>query len=190
MWLTLLSNRRGQNFPIQHLATGCAGIFPRLQTYSWKFTLIQYFRNRMRNRTQIHCRLSFELMQIFRKVQRFSSFFRKYPCELLNINHEPVGSQNPEFPHHRLKTGLQSDFMSYRTLYEVVPLVSSGILRSTSTGRPCRSFSAMARAFANTYSLPVHNDPWSFDLTPLEDMMFSHPITLRNTARSMRQMVG
>ena len=80
--------------------------------------------------------------------------------------------------------------MSYRSLCEVVPLMSSGLLRSTSAGRPCRSFSAVARAFANAQSPRYgRNDPWSFGFTPFEDILFSRPI-LRSTARSMRQMVG
>lgn len=134
-----------------------------------------------------HCRLSSESVQVFRKVQQFSSLFRKCRFGYLSWSASLRPSRFAAFL-HRLLTDLAP--MSYRSLYEVVPLVSSGLLRSTSASMPCRSFSAVARAFANTPSpCYVRHDPWSFGFTPLEDVMLSHPI-LRHTARSMRMMVS
>lgn len=78
--------------------------------------------------------------------------------------------------------------MSYRSLYEVVPLMSSGLLRSTGAGRPCRSFAAVARVMANAASPSViRGDPWSLGVIPLEDIVFSRS-ALRNTSRMMREM--
>ena len=80
--------------------------------------------------------------------------------------------------------------MSYRSLYEVVPLMSSGLLRSTGAGRPCRSFAAVARVMANAASPSViRGDPWSLGVIPLEDIVFSRS-ALRNTSRMMREMVS
>lgn len=83
--------------------------------------------------------------------------------------------------------------MLHRSLTEVVPLLSSRLLLpSRAAGAPCRSYSALARAFANPYvPCNARYSPWS--LAPFEDMKVSYPsATFTNTSMAsyMRQMVS